>query len=41
MNFNENFWKDVPYDNIKSHKKEDLILSLEVTFFEKLQGVSN
>ena len=41
MNFNEIFSKDVTYDNIKNHKKQDFALSLEDTFFEKTQGGSN
>ena len=38
-NFNEIFRKDVTYDNIKSHKKnQGFTLSLEDTFLEKQQG---
>ena len=36
-NINEIFRKDIPYDNIKSHKKQGFPLLLEYTFFEKLQ----
>ena len=32
------FRKDVAHDNIKSHKRKGLHLSLEDTFFEKPQG---
>ena len=28
----------MPYDNIKSHKKQSFPISSEDTFFEKLQG---
>ena len=31
-NSNEIFWKDVTYDNIKSHKKQGFARSLENTF---------
>ena len=36
--FNEIFRKDVTYDNIKSHKNQDLALSPEDTFLEKPEG---
>ena len=36
--FYEIFRKDVTYDNIKSHKNQDLALSPEDTFLEKPQG---
>ena len=39
-NFNEIFRKDLTY-NIKSHKNQGLILSLEDKFLEKQQGGSN
>ena len=38
MNVNEVFRKDVPYKNIKSHRKQGFPLSLEYTFLEKPQG---
>ena len=31
-NFNENFGKNITYDNIKSHKKQGFTLSLEDRF---------
>ena len=34
-NFSDIFTKDMIYDNIKSHKKQDFTLSLEDTFLEK------
>ena len=37
-NFNEIFRKDGAYDNIKSHKKTGLHLSLEDKFLEKPKG---
>ena len=41
-NFNENFGKDVTFDNIKSHKKTGFHPLLEDTSFEKPQkGGSN
>ena len=36
-NFKDIFRKNVTYDNIKN-KKKNLILSLENTFLEKLEG---
>ena len=36
-NFSEIFRKDNTYDNIKSHKKHGLTLSLEDAFLKKLQ----
>ena len=36
-NFNEIFRKDMASDNIKSHKKQGFVFSLENTFLEKPQ----
>ena len=37
-NFDEIFRKGVAYNNIKSHKKQNVTLSLENTFSEKQQA---
>ena len=36
--FNDIFKKDVVYDNIKSHKKQDLILPLKSDFLKNHSG---
>ena len=35
MNFYDIFSKDVVFDNIKRHKKQDFVLFVENTFFGK------
>ena len=40
-NFNEIFRKNVSYDNIKSHKKQDFTRALENTVLEKPLGELN
>ena len=37
-NFNEIFWKDVPYDNIKSHKNQSFTLSRKHIFGKTTRG---